>query len=103
MYIDENFVRNRIVELRNLKKISARDMSLSIGQNENYINEIENGKMLPSLKGLIYICEYFEINLKNFFDTENKNPEIFNKITDKLKKLKYNQLEKLWDFINSFE
>lgn len=78
-------------------------MSLSIGQNESYIHSIESGKMLPSIKGLIYICEYLNITLLDFFDIENQNPEIFDKITDRLKKFKYNQLEKLWDFLNSLE
>ena len=35
----------RLSKLRNQKGVSARDMSLSIGQNPCYINNIENGKM----------------------------------------------------------
>ena len=62
----------RIAQLRTKKGVSARDMSLSIGQNENYINRIENDISLPSLRGLILICEYFGITLKEFFDVENK-------------------------------
>lgn len=38
MYIDEKFIKDRIVQLRTQKGVSARDMSLSIGQNKNYIN-----------------------------------------------------------------
>ena len=38
MYEDK-FV-NRLIQLRNQKGISARDMSLSIGQNPGYINNI---------------------------------------------------------------
>lgn len=36
----------RLAQLRNKKGVSARDMSLSIGQNHSYINNIENGKAL---------------------------------------------------------
>ena len=39
----------------NQKDVSAREMSLSIGQNKNYINIIENASNLPSLVGLILI------------------------------------------------
>lgn len=103
MYIDENLIRERIVELRQIKGVSARDMSLTIGQNESYINSIESGKILPSLKGLIYICEYFEITLKDFFDTDNKNPTVLNNIINDLKNLDTRQLEILSEFISSFK
>lgn len=48
----EEFTQDRIAQLRVLKEVSAREMSLSLGQNESYINQIENGKALPSLQGL---------------------------------------------------
>ena len=35
---------DRLRYLRNKKKISAREMSIALGQNVNYINLIENGK-----------------------------------------------------------
>ena len=57
----EEFTQNRITQLRMQKGVSARDMSLSIGQNKSYINQIENKKALPSLPVLFYICEYFNI------------------------------------------
>ena len=37
----------RISELRIQKGVSARDMSLSLGQSESYINKIENKRTLP--------------------------------------------------------
>lgn len=37
----------RLVELRMNKGVSARDMSLSIGQSPGYINNIENGVNFP--------------------------------------------------------
>ncbi len=49
------------------KKCFGRDMSLSLGQNNSYINQIENKKALPSLQGLFYICEYFGITPQQFF------------------------------------
>ena len=57
----EEFTQNRIAQLRMQKNVSARDMSLTLGQNNSYINQIENKKALPSLQGLFYICEYFGI------------------------------------------
>lgn len=48
----------RLARLRELKGVSAQDMSLSIGQNPGYINNIETGKSKSSLEGILYICEY---------------------------------------------
>ena len=52
----------RLAKLREEKGVSARDMSLSMGQNPGYINNIESGKSMPSLSGIFYICEYLGIS-----------------------------------------
>ena len=44
----EKFVK-RLIELRLNKGVSARDMSLSLGQSAGYINNIENGINYPSM------------------------------------------------------
>lgn len=58
----------RLTQLRLKKGVSARDMSLSLGQSESYINRIESKKMLPSMSVFFYICDYFGITPKDFFD-----------------------------------
>lgn len=70
----------RLSQLRIAKGISARDMSLSLGQSESYINKIENKHTMPSMNGFFYICEFLEISPKEFFDTENNNPKLSEKI-----------------------
>ena len=77
----------RLATLRTKKNVSAREMSLSIGQNPNYINHIETGSATPSLAGMLYICEYLGITPSEFFDFNNNNPARLNKINDYLKKL----------------
>lgn len=57
----------RLTQLRLNKGVSARDMSLTLGQSESYINRIESRKMLPSLPVFFYICDYFNITPKEFF------------------------------------
>ena len=85
----------RLAQLRGEKGVSARDMSLSIGQNASYINNIENGKALPSMTGFFYICEYLNITPGEFFDAENKNPEKIQKVVENLKKLDSEQLDNI--------
>lgn len=93
------FVSERIAKLRQSKGVSARDMSLSIGQNENYINQIENRKTEPSLSGLIYICDYFGITPQEFFDTENPYPARLKDFIEDVKRLNDNQFLHLSKFM----
>lgn len=83
----EDFVQERIAKLRTLKGDSARDMSLSLGQNLTYINKIENKKALPSLQGLFYICEYLGVTPQEFFDEGNPYPEQLQELVAEAKKL----------------
>ena len=85
----------RLAQLRNKKDVSARDMSLSIGQNAGYINNIECGKALPSMTGFFYICEYLGIKPVEFFDTDSNNPEKLQALINDLKRLDDTQLENI--------
>ena len=91
----ENEFQMRLAELREKKGVSARDMSLSIGQNPGYINNIETGKALPSMSGFFYICEFLQLHPRDFFDTDAKNPEKLNALLCDLKKLDDKQLENI--------
>lgn len=85
----------RLARLREEKGVSARDMSLSMGQNPGYINNIESGKSMPSLSSFFYICEYLGITPKDFFDTEANNPTKANELYNISKKLNNEQLDNL--------
>lgn len=91
----------RLAKLRAKKGVSARDMSLSIGQNPGYINNIETGRAMPSLPGLMYICEYLGISVREFFDTENENPGKIGVIIENLKKLDEAQLDTIASLVQN--
>ena len=90
---DEKEFSLRLAKLRAKKGVSARDMSLSIGQNPGYINNIETGKSMPSLAGIFYICDYLGISPAEFFDTSSDNPARLKELTGYLKQLDDSQLE----------
>lgn len=90
----EDFVQ-RLAQLRTNKKVSARKMSLSIGQNENYINQIENRKSDLPMSTFLYICEYLGVTPKEFFDTETVNPVKANELLEVAKSLPNDQMELL--------
>ena len=77
----------RLTELRMQKGVSARDMSLSLGQSESYINKIENKRTLPSFTGFLYICEYFDITPQEFFNDNVVAPQKTRYLLEELEKL----------------
>lgn len=93
--MDEKDFALRLAKLREKKNVSAREMSLAIGQNPGYINSIESGKSLPSLSGVFYICDYLEVSVSDFFDAEIKNPNKLDEVIRDLKKLDDEQLENI--------
>ena len=90
----------RLAQLRTKKCVSAREMSLSIGQNTGYISNIESGKALPSMASFFFICEYLEISPSDFFDTDAQNPEKLNTLISSLKKLSDKQLDSISSIVN---
>jgi len=96
---DEDF-QARLSKLRNEKGVSARDMSLSIGQNPGYIHNIENGKALPSMSVFFFICDYLGISPSEFFDIDNSNPGKLKPIIEKMKKLDDEQLDGIAAIVN---
>lgn len=97
--MDEKQFALRLAQLREKKNVSAREMSLAIGQNAGYINNIESGKSLPSLPGIFYICDYLGVSVCDFFDLETRNPTKINQINNDLKKLNDQQLETISNLI----
>lgn len=48
----EDLFYDRLIKLRAQKGVSAREMSLAIGQSPGYINGLENRNGFPSIKSI---------------------------------------------------
>lgn len=90
----------RLAQLRSQKGVSARDMSLSLGQSESYINKIENKRTLPSMSGFFFICEHLGITPQDFFATQVDAPGKNAELLTALGKLKPNQVDHLLQIIH---
>ena len=100
--MDEKEFAERLGYLRTKNVVSAREMSLEIGQNPGYINHIENKQGTPSLTVFFSICDFLKITPCEFFDTDNKNPTRLGNIIANLKKLpddKLETIEKLTEYL----
>lgn len=89
----EDFVPERLAKLRTQKGVSARDMSLSLGQANNYINNIENKKSLPSMQSFFYICEFLGVTPQEYFDEGNACPQTLQEFMAEAKKLDSRSME----------
>ena len=85
--VDENFFRDRLRYFRNAKKISAREMSLALGQNESYINKIETGKASTTITSFLNICNYLSVNPADFFSDDSANGFGINEVAYYFQKL----------------
>jgi transcriptional regulator with XRE-family HTH domain len=91
--MNQDWFSTRLAQLRNERSLSARDLSLSLGQSAGYINKIENKKSLPSMDMFFYICQFLEISPKDFFDEKIRQPILYQEAENELKKLNAQQLE----------
>lgn len=83
----EDYIPERLAKLRTQKGVSARVMSLSLGQANNYINNIENKKSLPAMQSFFYICEYLGVTPREFFEEENEDPGALREFIAEAKRL----------------
>ena len=96
----EDLIAKRLAKLRELKGVTAREMSLDIGQNASYVNRIENQKSMPSMQGFYYICEYLKVTPGEFFTETNANPSLVDELAEKMRRMSPAQLESLKGIID---
>ena len=100
MLMYEDFVRERITQLRLKKGVSEYQMSYDLGHSRSYVYNISSGKALPPLREFFAICDYFEITPHQFFDDSTQNPELIHKAVEGMKELNENDMLMLLGIIN---
>lgn len=96
----ENFVRDRITQLRLKKGVSEYQMSYDLGHSRGYIYNISSGKALPPLKEFFAICDYLGVTPQQFFDEATETPELIQKALAGMRRLDESDLLMLLGIIN---
>lgn len=86
-YMDTQFVRDRITQLRLKKGVSEYQMSYDFGHSRSYVYNISSGKSLPPIAEFLQICNYFDITPSQFFDESEENPALMQTAIEELRKL----------------
>lgn len=98
----EALTRQRIDELRIKNGLSERKLSLDLGHSSTYIHNILNKKSLPSFGEFLYICEYFQIEPKEFFDIDHEASVPFLQARAVLEQLSDADIETLLPILKKF-
>lgn len=93
--MDKQAFAERLTALRTSAGVSARDMSLSIGQSPGYIRSIESGLCFPSMTGFFYICEYLHVTPGEFFAEDVEEPAWLQDLMDAARHLNRDKLAHL--------
>ncbi|MBO4884155.1 MAG: helix-turn-helix transcriptional regulator [Clostridia bacterium] len=93
--MDKRAFSQRLAALRIQKGISARDMSLSLGQSAGYINNIENGVNFPSMSMFFLICDFLNVSERDFFDADLPSPSKARELSEACRGLSDDQLQNL--------
>lgn len=98
--MDEQFVRDRITQLRLRKGVSEYRMSYALGHSRGYVHNISSGKATPPMKEFLAICEYFELTPQQFFDEGTQSPELIQKAVNGMKQMNEDDMLMLLGIIN---
>lgn len=100
------FVKSRITELREDKRMSERELSRIIGKSANYIGEMMDARKpdsAPSMKMFFKICGALGVSAQAFFDTENPYPVQTEEIVQAILRLTGGEKELLTLTISTLE
>ena len=96
----EEFVKNRITQLRLKKGVSEYQMSYDLGHSRGYVYNISSVRALPPLKEFFAICDYFGITPQQFFDEGTQNPALIQKAIEGMRQLDEGDMIMLLEIIN---
>lgn len=98
--MENNFIRDRITQLRMIKGVSEYRMSYDLGHSRSYVYNISSGKSLPPMDEFLAICEYFEITPAQFFCEDVNNPKYLLEFEQGFIKLNDKDAKLVLDIIN---
>ncbi len=93
------FIKKRFRTIIDAQNMSDSKLSIKMGQSSQYLNQITNGRKLPSLDGLYAFCETCNITLKEFFDDSQEYPLQYKKLLPYLNKLTPEELQDIVSII----
>ena len=92
---EEQFLCQRLSELRIRMGVSEHKMSLELGKSGSYIRNISNGVVRPSMREFFNILEYLEVTPAEFFRTMDAPESEYVQLCERLREFSPKELEKV--------
>ncbi len=67
---NRKILAKNIIEYRTKRKISREELSLNLRFDNSYISKLEKGNINITIDKLTIIADYFEIEIKDLFNTD---------------------------------
>ena len=79
---------NTLKELRNKHKVTQKDVAAGAGMSARTLQELENGRVVPTVKTLVALADYFDVStdyllqrvdpgLTEFIGSAEKRPQVY--------------------------
>ncbi|MBE6753947.1 MAG: helix-turn-helix transcriptional regulator [Ruminococcaceae bacterium] len=91
----EQFIRERITELRLKKNVSEHRMSLDLDKSGSYIRGITSGAAMPSVRELFNIIEYLDVSVGEFFAPLEQADTPYAALCERLRRLSDEDISKV--------
>ena len=67
--------------------------------SSEYVNQVENGRLTPSLDFILNFCDYFGLSVSEFFNQTNVFPLEYKELLSELNKLTPDELSQIINII----
>lgn len=78
-------ITENIKQLRKLKNLSQKQVSLEVGIPQGQYSLVENGKVMPTIPTLEKIADVFEVSIAEFFKIDNEEEAVNLPLLEKIK------------------
>ena len=92
-------VLSRIGFVRTNAGLSAREVSLRIGMNAQYVAQLESGRIVLTVEKLLQILEVCDFPIERFFSSDINDYEINNELKELIEGLPENKKKNIIEFI----
>ena len=92
-------IAKKLKEIRKEKGLDSKELSLKLNKEEDYIQKIEEGELLPTRNELSQICLMLNTTLDLLFDEENDKEALLHDIHNELKKYDVEELLRFYYMI----
>ena len=92
-------VLTRIGYVRNIRNLSAREVSLRIGMSPQYVAQLESGRIVLTVEKLLQILEVCDFPVERFFSSNIDDYNVNEELKNLIESLPTNKKKNLIEFI----